>query len=228
MIGGIYCESNLGPIYSENTLESVRQKFRRLVDAGEIVPKGETLNEQIVNHFYDKISSNMGKILSSWKVPTNRQFYNRTVDLTRSICLGVYHKGKLMKMYRFSGGSREKGYTEPSDMGSNSSGVTSARLEIRAHDHHPDPASRARQFLQEYDVIYKNDFTVVIAATMPYAVRLETTGSVVGKNGKTYSGYGLHVLKDVSARMLKYVFDFKNRTSGTFYGYVFESSGGFS
>ena len=223
MIGGIYCESSLGPIYKEKTLESVRHKFQRLVGTGEIVPKGDTLNEQIVNHFYDKISRKMGRILSSWRPPTNRGYYNRTVDLTRSICLGIYHNGDLKRMYRFQGGSREKGMAESSDLGSNSSVVSTLRMEIRAQNHHPDPAARAKQFLEEYELIYKKDFTVVIAATMPYAVRLEYGGM----KGDNTGGYALPVLKLVINRMMSEVYDFKERSSGTVYGYVFETGGRF-
>ena len=128
MIGGIFCESNLGAIYEEKTLMSVRQRFRQLVGNGDIVPHGDTLTEQIVNHFYDEISQKMGKVLSSWKPPANRGYYNRTVDLTRSICLGIYNRGKLRRMYRFTGGHREKGLFSPSDLGTNPSSSTPKRF----------------------------------------------------------------------------------------------------
>lgn len=228
MIGGIYCESNLGPIYNWNTLQSIRQGMLKLFGDKNIVPRGEDLNEQIINYWYNDVSRRMSKILSSWKAPTNREYYNRTVDLTRSICLGVYHKGKLKRMYRFTGGSREKGMFEPSDIGSNDSPMSTFRMEMVSYDSHPNPASRAKQFLEEYDLRYKNDFSVVIAATMPYAVRLEATGSAVGRDGKVYRGYGLHVLKDVINRMLLGIYNFKGGGSGTIYGYVFESTGGYA
>lgn len=209
MIGGIFCESNLGAIYEEKTLMSVRQRFKQLVGSGDLIPRGETLTEQIVNHFYDEISQKMGKVLSSWKPPANRGYYNRTVDLTRSICLGIYNRGKLRRMYRFTGGHREKGLFTPSDLGTNTSSSTTYRLSMLSKANHPDPAARAQQFLSEYDPIYNKDFSVVIAATMPYAARLEV-------------GYRLPVLKLVVDRMLSGVYDFKRRESGVYYGYVFD------
>ena len=220
MIGGIYCESSLGPIYSEGRLESVRQKFQRLLGQGEFVPKGETLNSQIINHFYSAVSKKMSQVLSSWKPPTNRGYYNRTADLTRSICLGVYLNGKLRKMYRFTGGQRNEKMTQ-SDQGVGSSTKDTIHMQYMGYTRHPDPAARAKEFLESYDLIYKNGFTVVIAATMPYAVRLEYGGEV----GDNTGGYAIPVLKLVINRMLSAVYDFKGRSSGTVYGYVFESTG---
>lgn len=223
MIGGIYCEASLGPIYDNGKLMSVRQGMQQLFGSGVAKPKGETLNEQIINYWYNDVSRKMSKILSSWKPPTNRGYYNRTVDLTRSICLGVYLNGKLKRSYRFTGGSREK-YTM-SDFGSGTSDKDNIRLQYLGLTKHPDPAARAKQFLEEYDLIYKKDFSVVIAATMPYAVRLEYNG--LGKNPQTnYAGYNIPVLKNVVNRMLAGVYDFKKQnTGGVFYGYVFETGG---
>lgn len=223
MIGGIYCEASLGPIYDNGRLISVRQGMQRLFGEKDIVPSGETLNEQIINYWYGDISKRMGKILSSWKPPTNRGYYNRTVDLTRSICLGVYHNGNLMRMYRFTGGSRERGMSQPSDLGSNSSSTATLRMELIGYDKHPSPSDRAKKFLESYDLIHKKDFVVVIAATMPYAVRLEYNGGSV-----PYKGYNIHVLKLVVNRMLSGVYNFKRgNTGGVMYGYVFETGGRF-
>jgi hypothetical protein len=224
MIGGIYCEAALGPIYDNGKLMSVRQGMRQLFEEKNLTPRGETLNEQIINYWYEEVSTRMSKILSSWKAPRNREFFNRTTDLTRSICLGVYYNGKLRRMYRFNGGHREKMPMEPSNDATVSDTIRMEELSI----YHPDPASRAKQFLEEYDLIHKKDFTVVIAATMPYAVRLEKAGGV-GKDGKRYSGYGLHVLKDVVNRMLAGVYNFKKQNfGGVLYGYVFETGGVFA
>lgn len=228
MIGGIYCEASLGPIYDKGVLMSVRQGMQRLFGEKNIVPKGETLNEQIINYWYTDTSKRMSKILSSWKPPTNREFYNRTADLTRSICLGIYHNGNLKRMYRFTGGQTHEKYTA-SDLGADSSTADTIHMQYLGASRHPDPASRAKQFLEEYDLQHRKDFVVVIAATMPYAVRLEATGSAVGRDGRTYSGYGLHVLKSVINRMLAAVYDFKKENlGGVIYGYVFESTGGFA
>lgn len=206
MIGGIYCEAGLGPIYDNGTLLSVRQNFKQLFGSGDIIPKGETLNEQIINYWYNTISRKMGRILSSWSYGHGRGYKNRTIDLTRSICLGIYYRGRLRRMYRFSGGSSE--------------------AEATGREKHPDPSARAKKFLESYDLINKNDFSIVIAATMPYAVRLEYNG--IGKKSKTdYAGYNLPVLKDVVNRMLTSVYDFKGSDRGVFYGYVFETGGRF-
>lgn len=227
MIGGIYCEASLGPIYDNGTLMSVRQGMHRLFGEKNLVPKGETFNEQIINYWYKDVSARMSKILSSWKVPTNRGYYNRTVDLTRSICLGVYYNGNLKRMYRFTGGSREQSMQRPSDQGTNSSWISTLRLELISYSSHPNPAARAKAFLESYDLIHKKDFSVVIAATMPYAVRLEYNGKG-GCTQTNYGGYNLPVLKHVVNRMLAGVYDFKKQnTNGVFYGYVFETGGRF-
>lgn len=224
MIGGIYCEASLGPVYDNGVLMSVRQGMQRLFGANLEGLRGETINDKIINYWYNDVSRKMSKILSSWKPPTNRGYYNRTVDLTRSICLGVYHNGSLKRMYRFEGGSRERGMADASDLGSNSSVVSTLRMEVRAQNHHPDPASRAKAFLESYDLIHRKDFTVVIAATMPYAVRLEYSGQFGNNSG----GYALPVLRLVVNRMLSGIYDFKKgNKGGVFYGYVFENGGRF-
>lgn len=222
MIGGIYCEASLGPIYDNGTLMSVRKGMQRLFGENNIIPNGDTLNEQIVNYWYKDVSTKMSKILSSWKPPTNRGYYNRTADLTRSICLGVYHNGNLKRMYRFTGGSKHEKYTQ-SENGSGSSDKDTIHMQYIGATRHPDPAARAKQFLESYDLIHKKDFALVIAATMPYAVRLEYGG----RKGDNTGGYALPVLKLVVNRMLSGVYDFKKRDSGVFYGYVFETGGRF-
>ena len=74
MIGGIYCEASLGPIYDNGTLMSVRKGMQRLFGENNIIPNGDTLNEQIVNYWYKDVSTRMSKILSSWKPPLRRCF----------------------------------------------------------------------------------------------------------------------------------------------------------
>lgn len=219
MIGGIYCEATLGFIVDNGLILSVRQGMKNLFGDKDIIPKGDTFNEQIINYWYNDISKKMGKILSSWKYPTNRGYFNRTVDLTRSICLGIYYNGKLKRMYRFTGGKRERTAFSPSE---NASVKDTIRMEDYSRTSHPNPASRAKEFLDKYETIGKKGFSIVIAATMPYAVRLEHNGSI----GGIYRGYNIPVLKHVVNRMLASVYDFKKENkSGVFYGYVFESTG---
>ncbi len=215
MIGGIYCEATLGPVFDNGKLMSAQQKMQKLFNASPKSFRGDTMNEAIVNYWYTNVSRKMAKILSSWKPPTNRGYYNRTVDLTRSICLGIYHNGKLKRAYRFTGGHSEKGALQPSDLGSEPSVDDTARMSWLGRTRHPDPAQRAKQFLEDYDVMYKSGFSIVIAATMPYAVKLE-------------KGLYIPVLSMVVNRMLADVYQFKSRESGVLYGYIFESTGGFA
>lgn len=215
MIGGIYCEANIGTVFKDGQIISIKQQLKKLFGDDSMMPSGKELSDFVVNYFYNDISGKMAKVLSSWQPPTNRGYYNRTVDLTRSICLGVYHNGALKRMYRFTGGHRERGLFQPSDLGTNTSPSATYRMEILSKMNHPDPAERAYAFLQDYDLFYKSGFSFVIAATMPYAVRLEV-------------GYSLPVLKLVVNRMLTGLYEFKGNSNKVLYGYVFESSGGFA
>ena len=213
MIGGIYCEAGIGTVFDEGLLISVRERMKQIFNSTGKLPKGDTLNEQITNYWYTAISRRMGRVLSSWRPPTNRGYYNRTVDLTRSICLGVYYNGTLKRMYRFTGGHSEKGALEPSDLGTMPSQTTMKRLSWLGRRRHPDPASRAQTFLTQYNLVYKKGFSIVIAATMPYAVRLEKT-------------YRLMVLNSVINRLLADVYEYKKGGGyGVVYGYVFETGG---
>ena len=194
MIGGIYCESYIGRVYDEGKFESIHVRMNRLFGSSLGLPSNKTLTQQIIDAWYNLVSRKMGRILSSWRVPGSRGYYNRTVDLTRSICMGVYKNGKLRRMYRFTGGSNEK--------------------ETTGKERHPDPSSRAEQFLNEYDLVHKNDYAIVIAATMPYAVRLEVE-------------YGYNVLHDVINRMISSIEEYSGGKSNSLYGYIFESTGGY-
>lgn len=206
MIGGIYCEVPLGPIFNGKTVASVNSRMRELF--GKDLLQMNTLTQQIIDYWYDKMSKKMRSVLLTWKVPTDRFYYNRTVDLTRSICLGVYNNGKLRKMYRFNEGFSEKRPNEPNEWGSGISGATSERLSQLGNKHHPNPAARAQQFLSEYDLIHKRGYVVVVAATMPYAVWLEKR-------------LALPVLSLVINRILKPLYDFGAKSP--FYGYIISS-----
>lgn len=195
MTGGIYCEVHLTS-FDKQTLTNVRQKMQQLFAAGHLIPRGDSLTQQIINYWYNNVSRKMGRILSSWSVPTNRGYYNRTVDLTRSICLGVYSNGKLRRMYRFSGGRSE------------------ALPRTTSKRHHPVPAERAESFLSEYQLVHAKGFSIVIAATMPYAVRLEKE-------------YSRPVLLGVISRIIKSIQEFATQDKDQIYGYIFESTGGF-
>lgn len=211
MTGGIYCEVPLGPIYKEGTIVSIHEHMKNLFGSSKGVPDNKTITDWIIDTWYTNVSRKMGRILSSWKVPGNRGYYNRTVDLTRSFCMGVYKNGKLRKMYRFTGGSKEKETFEPSDQGTSPSMGDLKRMSWLAHRRHPDPAERAESFLKGYDLVHKTGYAVVIAATMPYAVRLE-------------AGYRLPVLSMVINRMTATLDEFNGSSKGI-YGYIFESTG---
>ena len=208
MIGGIYCEAYLGEFYKTDTLESVNRRTMELFGAPAL-PSDKTLRESITDTWYTKISRRMGRILSSWRVPGNRGYYNRTVDLTRSICLGIYYRGKLRRMYRFTGGKSEKKPWEANEWQQELKPSVISRLSNLGKTRHPDPAARSQAFLRQYQLIYKRGFSIVIAATMPYAVKLE-------------KGMGINVLNSVINRMLQDVYKFKDGDKAIIYGYVFE------
>ena len=192
MTGGIYCESYIGRVYDEGKFESIHERMNRLFGSSLGLPSNKTLTQQVIDAWYNIVSRKMGRVLSSWSAPGNRGFKNRTVDLTRSICMGVYKDGKLRRMYRFTGGSSEESPT--------------------GRERHPDPDSRAQQFLNDYDLVHKRDYAIVIAATMPYAVRLEAE-------------YGYNVLYDVINRIISSIEEYSGGKSKSLYGYIFESTG---
>lgn len=209
MTGGIYCEVPLRG-YNERTLGSVKSRMLDLFGTTNGFPTTEDFNIEVINYWYKKVSKKMASILSSWKVPGNRGYYNRTVDLTRSICLGIYFNGKLRKMYRFTGGHSELTPYTPSDYGSMPSKSTAIKLNYLGMTRHPDPAIRAQQFLDGYNLINTKGFVLVVAATMPYAVKLEIT-------------LRLPVLSMVINRILQPVYEFGS--GRPFYGYIFEKTG---
>ena len=220
MTGGIYCEVPIGTIYEEKVLGSVHKRMRDLIGTSNGLPEHVSMTQAIVDYWYGKVSRRMSKVLSSYKAPSSKDWYNRTVDLLRSFCMGVYYRGKLRRMYRFSGGSPEAGTTKVSEFGTTPTTREQHRISNLAF-HHPDPAQRAQKFLQEYDVLYRTGFTIVIAATMPYAVVLEKK-------------YYLHVLNPVANRIVRDVYEFKQSAafaqlvnSQPIYGYIFESTGSF-
>lgn len=196
MIGGIYCEVSLKPIFYEKTIVSINQQALQIY--GKRIKESEPITQQIVSIIRHDLSRKMGRILSSWSVPGNRYYYNRTVDLTRSICFGIYVKGKLRTMYRFTGGKAEK--DPPLDWVSGKSPNFDKK-------HIPGPEQRAQSFLSQYQTIDKNGICVVFAATMPYAVRLEKE-------------YKLPVLSMVINRMIDPLMGFNNKQ---LYGYIFSS-----
>lgn len=213
MTGGIYCEVPLGPIFQEGKIVSIHEHMKTFFGTSKGVPDNKTITDWIIDTWYNNVSRKMGRILSSWRVPGNRGYYNRTVDLTRSFCMGVYKNGKLRKKYRFTGGSREKEALEASDMGTSPSKGDMKRLSWLGARRHPDPADRAESFLKDYDLVHKSGYAVVIAATMPYAVRLEI-------------GYQLPVLGMVINRITSTLDEFNGGSKGI-YGYIFESTGGY-
>lgn len=209
MIGGIYCEVPIGTIVEEKIVISVNTRMRQLI--GEKLVDNVSLTQQIIDYWYEKMSKEMRSVLLTWKVPTDRFFYNRTIDLTRSICVGVYKDGKLRRMYRFNEGVSEKRPNESNEWGSGISGATAGRLSQLGSSHHPDPAKRAEQFLSEYDLIHKKNYAVVVAATMPYAVWLEKK-------------LAMPVLSLVINRILKPVYAYSAKTPfNAFYGYIISS-----
>ena len=218
MIGGIYCEIPVGILFKDTKRYARRTKLNKLFGVKMDIFRPEAVNDFIINGGYDAngnkvdglyqiVQRKLGRIMSSAKVPANKGYYNRTVDLMRSTCAGVYHNGELKRMYRFTGGHSELGAVTASDMGTSPSSKSVARMSWLGRTKHPDPAQRAQMFLDGYKLKEPVGFTVVIASTMPYAVRLEYE-------------YRRSVLKALYPRFVAMLTDFKPQN--IHYGYVFE------
>lgn len=152
MIGGIYYELSLGELFDKKRVVSIRTAMKELFNAYPEFFDGDNLTKSIDNYWYNRLKKNMNSILSKSKPGGKRDYYNRTVDLTRSFCMGTYYNGKLRQMYRFEGGKNE------------------APIQRR---HSESPSARAEMFLRGHKTMTKYGHTIVFAVTMPYAVCLE-------------------------------------------------------
>lgn len=210
MIGGIYFEIPFGDIYDENRRYACREHAMRIIGSKFVSTfDKKRLDNALVNTIFKKAKETVSKRMSSLR----RGYYNRTVDLMRSTCVGFYLDGKLVEEYRYTGGTSEKSPKTKHEVG---------------------PAERASAFLRQYRLLVKSRFTVVIAATMPYAVKLEKVGidyegvaadSYSDKKNIKISGTpvlirGIEHISTAVLRMRPHTW--MNRAV---YGYIFESSG---
>ena len=201
MIGGIFLEIPFGDVYKVEKVSHIRTNLNRLLGLpAKYFTKGNFDNE-LVESIY-KIAKTS---LSKHRGDVRREHYSRSGDLIRSTAMGVYLDGKLKsEPYRFKGGSDHE-------------------LEPFPWTKHPDPESRARQFLEEYEPIVSSRFTVVIAVTMPYAVRVENNGD--DGSGRWF-GYNLAVLKYGINRVGNDIFRARPEAAQgkAQYGYIFEKN----
>lgn len=202
MIGGIFLEIPFGQVYKQSTVLSIRKNINRLFGLpSDYLTKGN-LDKEIVNQILrigrEDISRHLGSI--------RREYQHRSSDLIRSTVLGVFKDGKWSgDYYRFD--SKQAQEAPP----------------IRPHDWDLD--QRAVEFLSDYKLQYAGSrFTAVIAATAPYAVRVEANNWSVDR----YPGYALAVLKyginRIAGALMKARPDAMNGKA--MYGYIFESTGG--
>lgn len=201
MTGGIYCEISLSPLYDKNKIISVNKRMEEIIGKHtEPVIVDLYMYQKVCNVWHEILSKRMNDILSRWTRGGLRYYFNRTVDLTRSICFGVYYNNKLQRTYRFQGGSNEM---QP----------------IRRHRENPE--TRASQFLKEYKLYDKHGYALVIAATMPYAVQQEAG------NGYAVLEWVMNdLLKDVyKFNGDKAISSERGSLASPKYGYIFESTG---
>lgn len=143
--------------------------------------------------------------ISKHRSTVRREHLHRSSDLIRSTVLAVFKNGQWTKdYYRFD--AKQPMEAQP----------------LLPHDWDLD--QRAAEFLSEYKLHYDSRFTAVIAATAPYAVRLEANDWSVDR----YPGYALAVLKygisRIGGALIKARPD--NVKGKAMYGYIFESTGG--
>jgi hypothetical protein len=203
MIGGIFLEIPFGEIYKVEKVSRIRTNLNRLLGfSTKYFTKGN-FDKELVESIFQIAKTSLGK----HRGDVRREHYSRSGDLIRSTAMGVYLDGKLKsEPYRFTGGPDHEAEPYP-------------------FAKHPDPDVRARQFLKEYEPIVPSRFTVVIAVTMPYAVRVENNGD----NGKgKWWGYNLAVLKYGINRVGNDIFRARPEAAqgNAQYGYIFETNGG--
>ena len=202
MIGGIFLEIPFGEVYKVETVSHIRTNLNKLFGFQSNYYTKGNWDKKIVEKIYQIAKNSLGK----HRGDVRREHLSRSGDLIRSTAMGVYLDGKLKsEPYRFTGGTDHE--AEPFPWAK-----------------HPDPEARARQFLKEYEPIVSSRFTVVIAVTMPYAVRVENNGD--DGSGRWF-GYNLAVLKYGINRVGNDIFKARPETMNgkAMYGYIFEKNG---
>lgn len=234
MTSGIYLDIFMGRYYDEELPPRVRRGVKRLFGFDARTLSSAVIDDYIVNGvagrrgenpgIYQSISRKYGRLLS--KLPyddgggaaVTRGFRHRTTDLIKSFCFGIYRDGTLRRVYRFTGGKSD-GW-EPTEVqasfGMTSKDVRRLSAASVSHGWHPDPAERAQSFLSEY--VPKGGskgFSVVFAATMPYAVILENRG------GGTIGGGKIRVMEGIKSSLIAMAAPLRSSGKAVQYGYIF-------
>ncbi|MBP5681287.1 MAG: hypothetical protein J6X31_09600 [Bacteroidales bacterium] len=231
MTSGIFLEIPLGRYYDKKVCYSIRKNVKKIFGFDARSLENEVIDDYIINGeegnvskhpgIYRIIAKKFGRLLASLPYDDAsgksvvRGFMNRSGDLIRSFCFGVYRDGELRRMYRFTGGKLD-GW-EPTEMeyaiGMKNADVYRLEKVSIEHGYHPDPAERAQSFLQQYRLLSGHTgFTVVFAVTMPYAVMLERTGDV--------KRYSIQVMEGIKAQLVNMTSSLRTSKKDYHYGYV--------
>lgn len=201
MIGGIFLEIPFGDIYHVESVSRIRTNINKLFGFSDNYFTKGNMDKQIVSRILKIGREDISRHLST----VRKDYQHRSSDLIRSTVLGVFKDGKWTKdYYRFD--SKQPEEAPP----------------LRPHDDW-DLDQRAVEFLSEYKLHYTGSrFTAVIAATAPYAVRVESTNRTWD-----YPGYALAVLKyginRIGGALMKARPD--SAKGSAMYGYIFETTG---
>ena len=231
MTSGIFLEVPLGQYYDEKLRYGVREKVKKIFGFDARFLKRTVLDNYIINGeqgntskhkgIYQTIAKSFGRLLSSLPYDDAsgktvvRGYKNRTGDLIRSSCFGIFRDGELRRMYRFTGGKQDG--MEPTEYEAN---IGMTEVDVKrlmnvsiSHGYHPNPAERAQAFMESYKLRLGNKgFTVVFATTMPYAVMLE----------KREKSYPIRVMSGIRAQLENMVTPLQTSTKGSLYGYIFD------
>ena len=200
MIGGIFLEIPFGDVYHVENVSRIRTNINKLFGYSDKYFTKGNLDKEIVNQILKIGKDDISRHRSS----VRREHLHRSSDLIRSTVLGVFKDGKWTgDYYRFDS-------SQPQEA-----------TPMISHDWDLDTMSV--EFLSEFKTHYASRFTAVIAATAPYAVRVESNGSISGK----YPGYALAVLKyginRIGGALMKARPEAANGKA--MYGYIFETTG---
>lgn len=230
MTSGIVLEIPLGQYYDDKARYGTRTNIKKIfgIDArflkkdvlDNYIISGETGNTSSHPGIYQIIAKKFGRLLSSLPYDDAtgkavvRGYKNRTGDLIRSSCFGIFRDGQLRRMYRFTGGKQEG--MEPTEY-EESIGMTEVDVQRLLnvsimHGYHPNPSERAESFMKGYKLRLGNyGFTVVFAVTMPYAVMLEKR-----------SFYPIRVMEGIRPQLENMVAPLQTSTKKSLYDYIFD------
>lgn len=152
MIGGIFCQCELGEIYKPRTLESVNRRCYQLVGNGII--EDYRLKALLLETLWKTAYRATSKYISTKSM---RDFKNDTIDLMRSMGCAIYYNGNLKTAAQFSANNA----------------VREQITEKQRNRKHPAPFARFSEFVQSMPLWARDGWSVAFVATMPYAVQLE-------------------------------------------------------